>query len=78
MGKILGHEVVIDDNIADNAVYFGNFAQYMGYNMPEGIAIEVSRESSFRKGLIDYRALAIADCKPIVTEAFVKLCKATA
>ena len=78
VGKILGHEVVIDDNIADNAVYFGNFAQYMGYNMPEGIAIEVSRESSFRKGLIDYRALAIADCKPIVTEAFVKLCKATA
>ena len=78
VGKILGHEVIIDDNIADNAVYFGNFAQYMGYNMPEGIAIEVSRESSFRKGLIDYRALAIADCKPIVTEAFVKLCKATA
>lgn len=78
VGKILGHEVVIDDNIADNTVYFGNFAQYMGYNMPEGIAIEVSRESSFRKGLIDYRALAIADCKPIVTEAFVKLCKATA
>lgn len=78
IGKILGHEIIIDDNIADNTAYFGNFAQYMGYNMPEGIAIEVSRESSFRKGLIDYRALAIADCKPIVTEAFVKLCKASA
>ena len=46
--------------------------------MPEGITIEASRESSFKKGVIDYRALAIADCKPIVSEAFVKLSKATA
>lgn len=76
IGKILGHEVVIDDNIQDNTAFLGNYSQYMGYNMPEGIAVEVSRESSFRKGLIDYRALAIADCKPIVPEAFVKLCKA--
>lgn len=78
IGKILGHEVIVDDNIADNTAFFGNYAQYLGYNLAEGIAIEVSRESSFRKGLIDYRALAIADCKPIVTEAFVKLCKASA
>lgn len=76
IGKILGHEVVIDDNFPDDTAVLGNYAQYMGYNLPEGIAVEVSRESSFRKGLIDYRALAIADCKPIVTEAFVKLCKA--
>ena len=73
IGKILGYEVVIDDNIADNTAYLGNFSQYMGYNLPEGIVIEVSRESSFRKGLIDYRALCIADCKPIIQEAFVKL-----
>lgn len=73
VGRILGFDVVIDDNIADDVVYLGNFARYFGYNMPEGIAIEVSRESSFKKGLIDYRALAIADCKPIVSDAFVKL-----
>lgn len=78
IGKILGFEVVIDDNIADNDVYFGNFKKYLGYNMPEGVMIEVSRESSFKKGLIDYRALAIADTKPIVDEAFVKITKATA
>lgn len=77
VGKILGFPVVIDDNIADNVAYLGNFAQYLAYNLPDGIAVEVSRESSFRKGLIDYRALAIADCKPIVTEAFVKLTVAT-
>jgi len=77
IGKILGFEVIVDDNLADDVVIFGNF-HYMGYNMPGGIVIEVSRESSFRSGLIDYRALAVADCKPIVPEAFVKLYKATA
>lgn len=78
IGKILGFPVVIDDNIADNTCYFGNFAKYLGYNMPEGIVIEASRESSFKKGVIDYRALAIADSKPIVADAFVKLSQATA
>ena len=75
IGKILGFPVVIDDNIADNVAYLGNF-KYMAYNLPGGVAIESSRESSFKYGLVDYRALAVADCKPIVTEAFVKLSKA--
>ena len=73
VGRILGFDVVIDDNIADNAIYLGNYSKYLGYNMPDGIMIDVSKDSSFKKGLIDYRALAIADCKPIVEEAFVKL-----
>ena len=77
VGRILGFNVVVDDNIADNDVYFGNYAKYLGYNLPQGITIEVSRESSFKKGLIDYRAMAIADCKPLISEAFVKLSKAS-
>lgn len=72
IGFLLGRPVVIDDNIADRDIYLGNF-RYLGYNLPEGIIIEVSRESSFKSGLVDYRALAIADTKPIVAEAFVKL-----
>lgn len=74
IGKLLGFSVVVDDYIPADTVLFGNF-QYMGYNLAEGIALEVSRESSFKSGLIDYRAMAIADCKPIVKEAFVKLSK---
>lgn len=70
VGKILGFEVVVDDNIPDGTMIFGNF-QYMGYNMPEGIAVEKSTQSSFKSGLIDYRALAVADTKCIVPEAFV-------
>lgn len=76
IGYILGKEVVIDDNLADDTIILGNF-QYMGYNMPQGLMIEVSRESSFKSGLIDYRAMAIADTKPLVEEAFVKLSEAT-
>ncbi|ASV67217.1 phage major capsid protein [Cytobacillus kochii] len=72
IGYILGKEVVIDDNIPDDTIILGNF-QYMGYNMPQGVMIEVSRESSFKSGLVDYRAMAIADTKPLVNEAFVKL-----
>ncbi len=76
IGYILGKPVVIDDNLADDIFLLGNF-NYMGYNIAQGIMIEVSRESSFKSGLIDYRALAIADTKPLVTEAFIKLYKAT-
>lgn len=77
IGKILGFEVIVDDNLADNEIIFGNF-HYLGYNLPGGIVVETSRESSFRSGLIDYRALAVADCKPVVSEAFVKLYKPAA
>lgn len=76
VGKILGFDIVIDDNIAANVAYLGNYGKYLGYNLPMGITVESSRESSFKSGLIDYRAMAIADCKPIITEAFVKLYKA--
>lgn len=72
VGKILGFEVVVDDNIKDNEIFFGNF-NYYGYNMPNGIAVEASTQSSFKSGKVDYRGMAIADCKPIVDEAFIKL-----
>ena len=77
IGKILGFPVVVDDNISDGTMIFGNF-QYMAYNMPEGVAIEKSTESSFRSALIDFRGMAIADCKCIVPEAFVIATAATA
>lgn len=70
--RILGKPIVVDDFIPDNVVIFGNF-QYYGVNYPQDILLEVSRDSSFRKGLIDYRAMAVADGKPIIKEAFVKL-----
>lgn len=76
INRIFGKEVVIDDNIEDGTILLGNF-QYAGFNLPQGIALEKSTESSFRSGLIDFRAMAVADCKPLVDEAFVKLSGAT-
>lgn len=70
--RLFGFEIVIDDNIPAGTVLFGNF-HYYGVNIPEGVAVEVSRESGFTSGLIDFRALCIADGKPIVPDAFVKI-----
>lgn len=70
VGKILGFPVIIDDYIPDGTIIFGNFS-YMGYNLPAGISVDSSEQSSFKKALIDYRGMAIADTKCIVPEAFV-------
>lgn len=72
VGHILGKEVVIDDNITDGTILLGDF-NYLGYNLPEGVMLEQSRESSFRNGLVDYRAMAIADTRVLVPEAFIKI-----
>ena len=68
---------IVDDNIPAGTVLFGNF-KYYGVNISEGVAVEVSRESGFTSGLIDFRALCIADGKPIVSAAFVKVTVAAA
>jgi HK97 family phage major capsid protein len=70
--RLFGFEIVVDDNLPTDTILFGNF-KYYGVNVPEGIAIETSRESGFANGLIDFRALTIADAKPLVPEAFIKL-----
>ena len=77
IGKILGFEVVVDDYVADDTCYFGDF-NYLGYNLANGIAVESSTQSAFRSGLIDYRGMAIADTEVIAPEAFIKLSIASA
>lgn len=72
VGRILGKQVIVDDFIEDDTIILGDFS-YMAYNMPVGITVESSRESSFRSALIDYRAVAVADTKPLLPEAFVKI-----
>lgn len=70
--RLFGFEIVLDDNVPAGTVLFGNFLYY-GVNIPQGVAVEVSRESGFTSGLIDFRALCITDGKPIVPGAFVKI-----
>lgn len=75
IGKLLGHEVIIDDYLPDNTAILGNFAKYAAVNIPEGITIEMSTQSSFAKNLIDYKATCVADTQVLVPAAFVKLAK---
>jgi HK97 family phage major capsid protein len=70
--RLFGFEIVVDDNLPTGTILFANF-KYYGANIPQGVAVEVSRESGFSRGLIDFRALCIADAKVIVPEAFIKL-----
>lgn len=73
VGRILGKRVVVDDHIADNTIIYGDFKDYYAVNIANGIAVESSTESSFKSGRVDYRALAVADAKPLATEAFVQI-----
>lgn len=73
VGRILGKRVVVDDHIADNTIIYGDFKDYYAVNIANGIAVESSTESSFKSGRVDYRALAVADAKPLATDAFVSI-----
>ena len=56
--RLFGFPIVLDDNIPAGTVLFGNF-KYYGVNIPSGVAVEMSRDSGFTSGLIDYRALCM-------------------
>ena len=73
-GTILGKEIVLDDWIADDVIFLGDFS-YLAYNMVDGIAVEASTQSSFKSGRVDFRGLAVADSQVIASEAFIKLYK---
>lgn len=73
-GTILGFPVIIDDYLADDDMVFGDFSM-LGFNIPSGVALDRSTESGFRNGLIDFRALALADTQVIVDEAFTRITK---
>lgn len=73
VGYILGRRVVVDDHIPAGTIIYGDFKDFYAVNIANGIAVESSTESSFKSGRVDYRALAVADAKPLATEAFVSI-----
>jgi HK97 family phage major capsid protein len=72
---LLGKEIILDDFVADNTILFGD-PQFYFLNFSQPMAIEVSREAGFTKGLIVYRSIAVVDGKPLPSGAFVKITKA--
>ncbi len=73
---ILGYPVVLDDYIADDTILLGDLSYYK-LNFAQAPTIETSREAAFASGKITYRGLAVADGKPALAEAFVKISKAS-
>lgn len=73
IGRVLGKPVVVDDHIADGTILYGDFANGYALNLPNGIAVESSDQSSFKSGRVDYRALCVADAKPLIAEAFASI-----
>lgn len=73
--SILGYPVIVDDYMPDDTILLGDFSYYY-MNFAKSPEISVSREAGFKSGKITYRGLAVADGKPALAEAFVKISKA--
>lgn len=74
-GKILGNPYLVDDYVPLDTFLFGCFDYYY-MNFSKAPTIDVSREAAFTSGMLTYRGLAVADGKPALSEAFVKLTRA--
>jgi HK97 family phage major capsid protein len=72
--SILGYPVVLNDYVPDDTILLGDFSYYR-MNFSQAPTIEASREAGFTSGKTVYRGLAVADGKPALAEAFVKIVK---
>jgi HK97 family phage major capsid protein len=72
---ILGYPVVLNDYVPDDTILLGDFSYYY-MNFSQAPTIESSREAGFASGKTVFRGLAVADGKPALAEAFVKIAKA--
>lgn len=75
--NILGYHVVLDDNIPTDTILFGDFKAYK-MNVAKAPVISSDDSVGFRTGNRCYRALALADGKLAMNDAFVKFTRATA
>jgi HK97 family phage major capsid protein len=73
-GTIFGYPVIVNDYIADDLILFGDLSYYY-FNFAQAPQIEASREAGFLSGKVTYRGLLVADGKPALAEAFVKISK---
>ena len=70
---LLGHRVLLEssvDTASYNNVLFGNFRDGYAFNIAKDVSIEADGSVEFRKGSTVYRAMALADGKPVVQDAF--------
>lgn len=73
--KILGAQYLVDDYMPDNTILYGCLPYYY-MNFSQAPIIEASKDAGFASASVLYRGLLIADGKPALSEAFVKLTRA--
>lgn len=74
--NILGYHVVLDDNIPVDTILFGDFKAYK-LNIAKAPQVTSDDSVAFRSGSRVYRAMALADGKLALADAFVKFTRAT-
>jgi HK97 family phage major capsid protein len=72
---LLGYPVIINDFVPEDEGLFGNFRFYH-INFAKDFQVDKDSSAGFRTGSQVYRAMALADGKPTVAEAFVKFDRA--
>lgn len=73
--NVLGYHVVLDDNIPADTILFGDFKAYK-MNIAKAPVISSDDSVGFRTGSRVYRALALADGRLAMANAFVKYTRA--
>lgn len=74
--NILGYPVVLDDNIPADNILFGDFKAYK-LNLAKAPVISSDDSVAFRTGSRVYRAMALADGKLAMANAFVRYTRAS-
>ena len=70
---LLGHRVILEEsasNASTDTILFGNFRDGYAFNFARAIEITADDSVEFRKGSRVYRGMALADGKPVITDAF--------
>lgn len=75
--NVLGYEVRINDYMPKDTIILGDMS-YFHLNWAKGIEVSSDKSVGFRSGSTVYRALALADGKKTIAEAFVSFKRAAA
>lgn len=76
IGYVLSVPVVLDEHLPAGTILLGDFKKAIGVNIPNGIRMSRSEESSFKTNLIDYKIETECDTRVLLQDAVVKLVKA--
>lgn len=73
--KILGYDVILDDNMTADSIVFGDLSYYH-WNWAKDVTVEFDDSVAFRTGSRVYRAFGLADGKVVNIAAFTAFTRA--